>query len=161
VGVLVLTLVGTLLSVAQEQPLRVLLGFESREDFLNRRMGWSHAVVATINQTLPPDAVVLFLWEPRSYHCTVDCRPDALLDRWLHTTFVYGHDAEGIAAAWRADGITYVLLHRAGLEFILVDRFDPVTPADMRVLEELLTHHLALVENFGSAYELYRLEETP
>jgi len=55
--------------------------------------------------------------------------------------------------------LTVALLYRAGLEFILAERFAPVTPEDLRTLEELRDHHLALVEDFGSAYELYRLEE--
>jgi len=161
VGVLALTLVSALLSAVQGQPLRVLLGFESEEDFLVRRLGWYYVAVEQINETLAADAVVLFLWEPRSYHCTVDCRPDALLDRWLHTTHRYGYDADAIADAWRADGVTYVLLYRLGLEHIFEAKFDPVTPDDLRVLDELAVTHLTLVEDFGSTYELYRLEQIP
>jgi 4-amino-4-deoxy-L-arabinose transferase-like glycosyltransferase len=161
VGVLALTMVGALLSAVQGQPLRVLLGFESEKDFLARRLGWYYAAVGQINEELAPDAVVLFLWEPRSYHCTVDCRPDALLDRWLHTTHLYGYDADAIAAAWRADGVTHVLLYRVGLEHIFAAQFDPVTPDDLRVLDGLAATHLTLMEDFGSTYELYRLEQIP
>jgi len=161
VGVLTLTLVSTLLSTVQEQPLGVLLGLESQGDFLTRRLGWYYAAVEYINRELPPDAVVLFLWEPRSYHCQVTCLPDALLDRWLHTTHLHGHDADRIAALWQTEGVTHVLLHRAGLDFVLADRFDPITPADVQTLEELLARHLTPVGTFGSAYELYLLEEVP
>lgn len=160
-GVLALTLVGVLLFTVQGQPLRVLLGLESEEDFLTRRLGWYYVAVERINEELAADAVVLFLWEPRSYHCTVDCRPDALLDRWLHTTHLYGYDADAIATAWRADGVTHVLLYRVGLEHILEAEFDPVTPDDVRVLDELQTSHLTFMEDFGSTYELYRLEQAP
>jgi len=142
-------------------PLPVVLGLEAREDYLARRLGWYYAAVEDVNRELPPDAVLLFLWEPRSYHCTADCRPDALLDRFLHTTHLYGYDAARIAAAWRAEGVTHVLLHRTGLEHIIEAGFDPITPDDLRVLDELRTHHLVLVENFGDVYELYRLEEGP
>jgi len=161
VGVLTLTLVSAFLSAAQGQPLRVLMGFESEEDFLARRLGWYYVAVERINEELAADAVVLFLWEPRSYHCAVDCRPDALLDRWLHTTHLYGYDADAIAAAWRADGVTHVLLYRVGLEHIFEAKFDPVTLDDLCVLDELATTHLMLVEDFGSTYELYRLEQVP
>lgn len=161
VGVLALTLTGAFLEAAQGQPLGVLLGFERQEDFLARRLGWYYVAVETINQQLPADAVVLFLWEPRSYHCRVECRPDALLDRWLHTIHLHGHNADRIAALWRAEGVTHVLLHRAGLDFVLEDRFDPITPTDVATLETVLSRHLTLVERFGSAYELYRLEGTP
>jgi hypothetical protein len=159
-GVLVLTLVGACLSAVQQQPLKVIVGFESREDFLARRLGWYWIAVDTLNRELPSDAVVLFLWEPRSYHCAVDCWPDALLDRFAHTVYLHG-SADAIASAWRAEGVTHVLLHRAGLDFVLEDRFDPVTEGDLQVLDELRAHHLAPVADFGSAYELYRLEEAP
>ena len=159
VGVLVLTLVGTFLSTAQGQPLGVLLGFENREEFLTRRLGWYYATVEYINQELPRDAVVLFLWEPRSYHCTVECRPDALLDRWLHTTHLYGHDAETIADTWRVEGVTHVLFYQLGYEMIRDAGFDPLTAVDVATLEALQDHDVQEVEDFGGVYTLYRLRE--
>jgi hypothetical protein len=161
VGVLALTGVGALISTVQGQPLGVLSGFESREEFLTRRLGWYHLAVEHLNQELSADTVVLFLWETRSYRCQTTCWPDALLDRWLHTTYLYGYDADAIAAAWWAEGVTHVLLHRTGLDFVVADQFDPVTLEDLQALEELTARHLTLVEDFGSAYELYRLEEAP
>jgi len=157
VGVLALTLVGVFLSTAQEQPLRVLLGFENRAEFITRRLGWYYVAMEDINQKLPPDAVVLFLWEPRSYHCRVQCWPDALLDRFLHSTYLYGTDAGTIAAAWRAQGFTHVLLHRTGYEAIVEAGFDPVTPADVQTLAALVDGYLQPVAGWGDAYELYAL----
>jgi 4-amino-4-deoxy-L-arabinose transferase-like glycosyltransferase len=157
VGVLALTLVGVFLSTAQEQPLRVLLGFENRAEFITRRLGWYYVAMEDINQKLPPDAVVLFLWEPRSYHCRVQCWPDALLDRFLHSTHLYGTDAGTIAAAWRAQGFTHVLLHRTGYEAIVEAGFDPVTPADVQTLAALVDGYLQPVAGWGDAYELYAL----
>jgi hypothetical protein len=159
VGVLTLMVVGTFLSVVGEQPLRVLLGFESREDFLARRLGWHYVAIDYANQELSPDATVLLLWEPRSYYCQVECWPDALLDRWLHTTHVHGYDAQAIADAWRADGVTHVLLYRAGYEAIAQAGFDPVTEADQETLTQLLSEEMVLVEDFGGVYELYCFPE--
>jgi len=154
--VLVLTLAGMLLSFVQERPLGVLLGFESEGDFLNRRLGWYAVAIDYINRELPPGAVVLFLWEPRSYPCQVACRPDALLDRWLHTTHLYGHDAKTIADVWRAQGVTHVLLYRTGYEAIVAAGFDPITEADQTTLAELLGEEI-LVSDLGGVYELYAL----
>jgi hypothetical protein len=156
--VLALTLVGTLLSTVREQPLQILLGFESRDDYLMRRLGWYYPAIEHINNELSQDSVVLFLWEPRSYHCDIECRPDALLDRWLHSVHLHGHDADAIAQEWRSDGVTHVLLHRAGLDHVLDRGFDPIGPEDLESLEKLTAEHLSLVRGFGSAYELYRLE---
>jgi 4-amino-4-deoxy-L-arabinose transferase-like glycosyltransferase len=159
VWVLALTLVATFLSTAEGRPLGVLLGFESREEFLTRRLGWYLAAVEHINQELPPDAIVLFLWEPRSYHCRVQCWPDALLDRFLHATHLYGYDAEAIAAAWRAQGFTHVLLYRTGYEAIVEAGLDPVTPADVQTLAALVEGHLQPVAAWGDAYELYAFRQ--
>jgi hypothetical protein len=139
-------------------PLQVLTGFESREDFLARRLGWYYPAIRYVNVSLPQGSTVLFLWEPRTYHCSVDCRPDALLDSWLHAIHLYGRDSKAIATAWRDDGVTHVLLHRAGLEHIVAAGFDPVTETDLQVLDELRNEHMSLTEAFGSAYELYRLK---
>lgn len=155
-GVLVLTLAGALLQAAEEGPQRALLGLESREDYLARRLGWYAPMMADLNEMLPPEATVLFLWEPRSYPCHVDCWPDALLDRWLHATWLHGGDVAAIAADWRAHGATHVLFFRAGYEAILAEGFDPVTPADQRALEALLGS-LQPVAAWGGVYELYAL----
>ena len=158
--VLALTLVNSLLSFVHERPLPVLLGIETREDYLAHRLGWHYGAMNHLNAELDAEASVVLLWEPRSYYCSVDCCPDALLDRWLHTTQVYGHDPLDIADAWRDQGVTHVLLHRDGLDHILEAGFDPVTPADMEALEALLEEEAALVQSFGSAYELYLLEDS-
>jgi hypothetical protein len=156
VGVLALSLASTFLFAIQGRPLRVLLGFETEEDFLSRRLGWYRVAVNAINRELPPDAVVLFLWEPRSYHCQVTCLPDALLDRWLHATqYVYGPNA--IADAWRAEGVTHVLFCKAGYEAVLAGKFDPITAEDVAALEALQRDELEEVQDFGGAYVLYRL----
>ena len=143
----------------QVDPLPVNLGLESRGEYLSRRLGWYYPAIKYVNKSLPKDSVVLFLWEPRSYHCTSGCHPDALLDRWLHTIHIHGHDSDTIASAWRGDGVTHVLFHRAGMDHILEAAFDPLTQQDVRVLYKLREEHMRLVESFGSAYELYRLRD--
>jgi hypothetical protein len=144
IGVLALSIVSAFLFAMQERPLPVLLGFETEEDFLSRRLGWYHAAVDAINQDLPSDAVVLFLWEPRSYYCQAECLPDALLDRWLHATqYLYGPDAAAdpgrVAAA------------------VLAGKFDPITGDDVAALEALRHGELEEMQDFGGAYVLYRL----
>ncbi len=158
---LALLLFSLLVNFLRINPLPVILGLESRDDYLTRRLGLYYVAIQDVNQELPPDAVVLFLWEPRSYHCRVRCWPDAMLDRFLHATHLYGYDADAISDVWRAEGVTHVLLHQAGLDLLLEAGFDPITAADLRVLAELQSRHLILVESLGSAYRLYRLDEMP
>jgi hypothetical protein len=113
--------------------------------------------IRTVNRELPPDAVVLFLWEERSYHCQVTCWPDSILDRWPHTTYLYGHGEDVIADAWRTEGVTHVLLWRAGYKEIVKAGFDPITDEDVTTLDRLVAEELDLVEDVGGVYELYVL----
>ncbi len=154
--VLLLNLVGMGLDWVYEGPQRVLLGYESRDEYLARRLGWYHVAMEGLDRALPPDAVVLFLWEPRAYPCRVECWPDALLDRWLHETHRHGPDGESIAADWRAQGVTHVLLFRVGYQAVAAGGFDPLSPADAQALETLLAH-LQPVANWDGVYELYAL----
>jgi hypothetical protein len=112
-----------------------------------------------LSTELPRGSVVLFLWEPRSYYCRgeVACLPDALLDRWLHTTHLYGADASAIALSWRKQGVTHVLLYRLGYQAIREAGFDPLTKADMATLDDLQARYLTPVKSWADAYELYAL----
>jgi hypothetical protein len=110
-----------------------------------------------INDTLPPDAVVIFLWEPRSYYCRRDCRPDSILDTFPHLVHRYG-SAEAIARAWRDAGVTHLLIHRSGLNFVLNETPDLI---DTAILEQLEADHLRLQSDIGDSYQLYALEPVP
>lgn len=155
---LALLLFSSLTTFLQINPVPVILGLETRDDYLVRRLGTYQLAMVAVND-LPSDSRVVFLWEPRSYSCQVDCWPDALLDRFLHLTYLYP-DAASIADAWREEGVTHVLLYRLGMEAILQDEFDPVTPRDLAILEELQASEMEEMSQVGEAYILYRLEPT-
>ena len=152
---------------AQANPLPVLLGQESSHDYLARRLGAYQLVMDTL-MTLPPGSNVVFLWEPRSYGCltsggeslqagqSITCQPDALLDRFLHLTYLYSN-ADAIAEYWRSQGITHILLFEEGKQIILTAGFDPITPRDLVILSELETYHLQPIVKWNEAYTLYEL----
>ncbi len=152
---LALLLFSTLTAFLRANPLPVALGLESRDDYLTRRLGVYQVALTAVN-ALPPDSHVVFLWEPRSYACRVDCWPDALLDRFLHLAYLYP-DADTIARTWAEAGVTHVLLYRLGMEAIVQAGFDPVTPRDLAIMRDLQAHHLSPVGEWGGAYMLYRL----
>jgi hypothetical protein len=155
---LALLLFSSLTVFLQVNPLLVIIGLEARDDYLTRRLGTYQLAMGIVND-LPPGSRVEFLWEPRSYACQVDCRPDALLDRFLHLTQLYP-DAGSIADAWREAGVTHVLLYRLGMEAIIEDEFDPVTPRDLAILDEILVSETEEVDRIGESYILYRLRPT-
>jgi 4-amino-4-deoxy-L-arabinose transferase-like glycosyltransferase len=154
---LALTMLDVGLLTLKINPLPYLTGLESREAYLARHLGAHYQAMQYINQTLPPDAVVVFLWEPRSYYCARDCRPDSILDTFPHLVDQYG-SAEAIARAWQQAGVTHVLVHRSGLEFVLSESPEVV---DRTVLTELETRFLNPVAQIGRAYDLYKLGADP
>jgi 4-amino-4-deoxy-L-arabinose transferase-like glycosyltransferase len=156
---LALLLFSSFVAFLRIDPLPVAFGLESRDDYLARRLGVYQLVMQEIN-ALPPDSRVVFLWEPRSYACQVDCWPDALLDRFLHLTYLH-HDAGSIAREWQAAGVTHVLLYRQGMQAIIQAGFDPITPRDMAVMQDLQARYLSPIRQWGDAYDLYELELTP
>lgn len=150
---LALTLADVTLLTLKIDPLPALAGFESRADYLTRRLGAHYAAIEQINQ-LPPAAKIVFLWEPRSYYCQRDCRPDSILDEFAHLVYRHG-SAAAIARQWQAEGVTHVLIHRAGLEFM---RQHQPAAVDEPVLAQLLANHLQLVADVAGAYQLYQLK---
>ena len=154
---LALTLIDVSLLTLRINPLPYLTGFESRDENLARRLGTHYAAMQQINTTLPPEAVTILLWEPRSYYCRSACRPDSILDAFPHLVHRYG-SAEAIAQHWREAGVTHLLIHRSGLDFVLNETPDLI---DRAILEQLETNHLRLQADIGGPYQLYRLEPTP
>lgn len=156
--VLVLGVAIRLANWLPNQPWLYLVGNETAEENLTRRLGLHYLAMETINEELPPDAVVTFLWEPRSYYCQRNCQPDSILDKFGHLTYLYG-DAESIADAWRQDGVTHVLLFQAGLDLVLSANSAGDEPLpEPAVLSVLRSEHLQLVERIGDdVYLLFAL----
>jgi 4-amino-4-deoxy-L-arabinose transferase-like glycosyltransferase len=150
---LALTVVDTGLLTLRIGPLPYLAGFESRDDYLTRRLGAYYAAMQKLNEVLPAEARVVFLWEPRSYYCQRDCRPDSILDEFPHLTYQYS-SAEAIARAWQEANVTHVLIHRAGLNFVLSDPPDTLDPA---ILARLEADFLEPVFDIAGAYQLYTM----
>jgi hypothetical protein len=154
---LALTLIDGGLLALKIDPLPYLAGLESHDAYLTRRLGAHYAAMQQLNETLPPGAKVVFLWEPRSYYCRRDCRPDSILDEFPHLVNQYG-SAEMIAQTWREANVTHVLVHRSGLNFMLSDSPEAI---DADVLKELENAFFDPVFDVAGAYQLYALNSKP
>lgn len=153
-----LTLLGAVMDFAHVHPLTYLTGWESKDRFLKRRLGAHYAVMDYINRELPDQARLYFWWEPRSYYCNRECRPDAILDAFVH--LVHRFDtAPAIAEYLKGQGYTHVLLYEQGMDFVLTTKSDPIREKDLDVLRELERDHLTPVYGEGQAYVLYRLND--
>ncbi len=153
--VLFLNAAETAQSALSDNPMPVLAGVQSQEDYLREKLGWYAVAIEQVN-ALPAASQVLFLWEPRSYHCQVTCFPDAILDRWWHLRRSVV-EANAIATQWRVEGVTHVLVFEAGREAVQAEGFDPLTEDDWAALQSLQGEELRFVQDFGGAYQLYEL----
>lgn len=153
---LALLLAQTVADFFRLNPLPVALGLESESHFLGRQLGVYQTVIEELNQ-LPAGTHIQFLWEPRSYGCTADCRPDALLDHFLHLSQHERLDAAGMARAWQTAGVSHLLLNQGGLDFVVADGFDPISADDLAILAQLERDYLRPVAEWGQQYRLYEL----
>ncbi len=135
-------------------PLPYALGNESREEHLQRRLGFLYSASEMITNELPTDAVVQFMWEPRTYYCQKDCRGDHILDKYAHLEHLYG-DEVGVATQLEAEGVTHILVHEAGLNFLREAESPFVLPVDEAGYERFLANYGTLIETWGEGYRLY------
>lgn len=145
-------------SVMRIRPLAVLVGEESRDAFLSRNLGSHYAAMQLVNERVPREGRVLFLWEPRSYYCEPAAQPDAILERWAWLMHRYGGNVDAIARALGQE-YTHVLLWRSRCEAMRETRMDPLSDADLAGLDALIEAHLAPEGTVGDGYELYSLKE--
>jgi hypothetical protein len=143
------------------RPLPTLVGEESGEEYLTRNLGAHYMAMGSVNERVPEDGQVLFLWEPRSYYCRRTAQPDPILERWAWLYHQHDGDPGTIARALREEGYTHVLLHRAGLEFMRQNRLDPLSDGHFAALETFTEVHLRQEARVGEAYQLYRLRVSP
>jgi hypothetical protein len=136
-------------------PLAALVGLETRDAFLERNLGTYYAAMKLVNERVPAEGRVLFLWEPRSYYCERRVQPDPILERWAWLRHKHG-DAGAIRRALVAEGYTHVLLHRAGLDLVVQAQLDPLEEADLVGLQQFVGAYLVLDDAVPGAYELYR-----
>lgn len=139
-------------------PIRVALGIDTAQTYVENNLGWYARAVMAVRD-LPPGSKTLMLWEPRSYACQPYCTPDEVIDRWLQARYdgasVARSEAE-ILASWRAAGFTHLLVHHSGVEFIRGSGDPAYTEEDWTTLGRMLAR-LTVEQDFSQAYRLYSL----
>ena len=112
-GFLATSLIGILTSAAwfaEKNPLRVVFGGESREDYLTRRIDY-YEYYKIINNDLPPDAKVWLINMRRdSYHIDRAYFSDYMFENWTLKKLVEeSRGADELRRKARGMGITHVL----------------------------------------------------
>lgn len=157
-----LNVVAQTMEFLANNPLLYLAGLQSREKYLENNLGDHYRAMNYINENLPDSAKIQFLWEPRTYYCQREAHPDAILGSFKHLVFLEG-EAEGIAEHLQEAGITHLLFHKAGLDFLMSNPEDHrflLSEGDQRIWEGLVRDHLdPIYKDERGSYILYQLRE--
>jgi hypothetical protein len=156
--VLSMNVVYQVLDMVRLRPLPYLVGEESREAFLARRLGGYYSAMRTVAE-LPTGARVQFLWEPRSYYSERVVQPDPILETWKYLCEQYDRDVDAMAAQLRERGVTHLLLHTAGRDWVARENPDHLSPADLAALETFTAQYLDVVWELPGAYVLYTWQQ--
>lgn len=154
--VLVLNLLTLAIQFVGHNPLAPLVGVESRLDYVGRRVGTAYTAALQQVNALPEGSRVLFLWEPRTYHCRTACLPDSLYDNLVYLVRQHG-DASNLAQALQAQGVTHVLLNHQIMDLAVAEGSDPIGERDLAVWSDLHSRFLRPVYDDGVMYTLYEL----
>lgn len=120
-GVLLSALLYQWLYLSYTQPVEVVLGIESKADFLLRtpQDHTDYAAFQFIRTNLNPTDRVLMLWYGRSYYCDQRCLPDADQSQWQRLVRE-NRTVEQTALALRTMGITHLFFSRGDVRWFLL-----------------------------------------
>lgn len=141
-------------SFVRHDALGIVIGQSTANEYLASNLGGYASAMEGI-RSLPYGSRVLLLWETRGYYCIPACDPDETIDEFKES-LAYHKSSKDIAAGWRGEGYTHILLHNTGAEFVQNNDLLRYVHSDWDVFDEL-TASLQEVESFGKSYTLYRL----
>ncbi len=138
----------------KRNPLAVLNGVENQDAFLTRELGAYYPAMQVI-QTLPENARLLFLWEPRVFYCQRECLTDATLDNWWYLRQAYS-DPPNIKNQLCLQEVTHVLIYHVGVEW-MQKQTSIYSDQDWMALQDFVTDELDGPVSIGTDYSIYRL----
>jgi hypothetical protein len=118
IGVALLaTLVFQVILFAMVQPPKVILGQQSKQEFLRHSLV-NFRALETIQDRLSTEERALMMWDGQGYYCDERCVPDADQSNWTRLIEPES-EPEDVASRLRTDGITHLLFNRREAEFFL------------------------------------------
>ena len=115
-GLVGVTLAFQVIYLTGTRPIPVVIGRESKDSFLQRRVG-DYPTVRYIRSSLEPTDLVYMAWDGQGYYCADRCLADAEQSQW--TQLALGEATpSGIAARLKRRGVTHFLLDLDGMSFL-------------------------------------------
>jgi hypothetical protein len=141
-------------------PLAVVLGRESTDAFLERRLGGMYVMSQEIQQLAEQDdsTRVIMLWEPRVFYCAPYCIGDDNLNHWQQA-LLYAGSGDAVVDEWIDDGITHVLSYDTGADFLVNNELQntpKLTENEYDQFREVLPSRLNLLLS-SDGYLLYAI----
>jgi hypothetical protein len=99
------------------QPTNVILGRQSKSEFLEQRLV-DFCALQFVRNNLSPDERALMMWDGMGYYCDARCLPDADQSNWTRLIDTTSTPME-TAARLQAKGVTHLLFNRREAEFFL------------------------------------------
>lgn len=118
-GMIVATLSYRLVMFGQNQSWRVVIGQETKSEFLTRN-NLIFSAQQFVRETLSPEARVLMLWNGQSYYCGPQCLPDADQTQWTRLFLAYQAAPADIAAELHRQGVTHLFFSVGDLAWLLL-----------------------------------------
>lgn len=116
-GMMVATLVYSVLFFVNVRPLAVVSGMESKDAFL-RRLVNDYSALQYVQDSLHPQTRVLMMWDGRGYYCDGRCLPDVDHSRWTRLVSS-ASGVSSVAASLKDLGVTHLLFSVEDVDFIL------------------------------------------
>ena len=151
--VLSLSLIQDLGSMARSECFGVLIGTTSREDYLDKNLGWYSRAARGVHD-LPGDQKILALWEPRGFYMPDNAQPDVWIDHWYMTLHEHKTSTD-IINYWKQKNITHLLINLNGMDFEKANN-EAYQIEGWAVLNEVLDSFPSPVL-FGEEYALYTI----
>jgi 4-amino-4-deoxy-L-arabinose transferase-like glycosyltransferase len=135
-------------------PVRLVLGLESRQAYLENNLGWYARAVQGLSN-LPPGSQPLMLWEARGLYAPLNVQADPWIDRYRGDLLEVS-SASALLERWKSQGITHLLVYDLGLELI---RPAAGAPPGLRwTTWQELQHLLPAPTTIGDTYFLYTIQ---
>jgi len=116
----------------------------------------SYAALIQVMDTLPADAYVYSLFEPRSYDLPRLIQPDAIVYNFAHDQYLFNTSSE-IIQHWKAEGYTHILVYERGLSFMLENPPDQMTSEAQETFRETIQELKLISQTDDKVYTIYQI----
>jgi hypothetical protein len=133
-SMLILSLLILYFLLLRTWPLPVMLGMESKDDYL-QRLEKSYPAQQFIKHELPAQAKVMLMWDGRSYYCDQRCLPDTDQSRWTRLFIEAGPDTSRLTVRLHSEGITHLYYSTDDIRYV---NFHDITGWTQRAVDFFL-----------------------